>query len=144
MDSPLRLYDFYIFERSGRELYRASPTLDEKGKLVYGLLFSLKQMIPTLSSDVSEEGIRSLTTSAFTMHAFESVTGYRFALVSSVADQAQQNKVRALLERIFAEFFVELVQLDPTHEPGQRIESKMFVNKLNMALASVGGFASNA
>jgi hypothetical protein len=143
---PFAAYDFFIFERSGKPLYYKSFSKDEvegaeeRGKLVYGVLFSLKQMIPSLSpaDQIVEEGIRSLSTKAFTLHSFESPTGYRFALVTAVATPQLQVEARAALEKIFAEVFVDLVMLDPSYKPGSKIDSPNFTKAAAAVLQRIG------
>jgi hypothetical protein len=146
-EGALAVHEFFIFERSGRLLFhrnfsRAEGVADERGKLVYGVLFSLKQMIPSLAppDQITEEGIRSLTTGAFTLHSFESPTGYRFAVVTSVSSILQQLEVRANLEKIFSEIFVNLVMMDPTYKPGSKIESVVFDKSVATALRRIGVF----
>lgn len=145
MQEPLRLYEFFLFERSGRLLFQqnfveADKVDEERGKLVYGVLFSLKQMIPTLSppDSVTEEGIRSYTTGGYTMHAYESPTGYRFALLTNPATSAQQTLVRNTLEKVYSEIFVESVMLDPTAKPGSKIASPLFTKLLQETFRSIG------
>jgi len=144
---PLRIHEFFVFERSGRLLFHRNyankaqeESIDERGKLVYGVLFSLKQMIPSLSPPelITEEGIRSLSTKAFTLHSFESATGYRFAAVTSVATAAQQADVRRVLEKVFSQLFVDLVMMDPTYKPGTRIASAVFDGAVVQAFQTVG------
>jgi len=102
MEFRPRVLYFVIFDRSGKQLFyrawgpdaRTDPAqIDEHAKLVYGVVFSLKQMIPSLSSD-SEARLKSLTTSAFTLHVFESGTGYRFVLGTFVANAKQQGTLK--------------------------------------------------
>jgi hypothetical protein len=93
-----RIMYMYIFDRLGKLLFqrswgpdaRADPAqIDEHSKLVYGVVFSLKQMVPSLSDD-PDAGLRSLSTSAFSLHVFETVTGFRLALCTSVTNPKQQ------------------------------------------------------
>lgn len=139
--------DFFVFERSGKLLFRHTRSGnvkqrtgndgDERDKLVYGLLFSFKQLIPLLShkDQISEEGIRSFSTLAYTLHSYETATGYRFVLITPVCNQIQQGEVRKLLEqRIYQDLFVEMVMLDPNYVPKTRVESPEFSKQVVVLL----------
>ena len=140
----MEIHDFYIFERSGKMLFQRSFTRNEtdaqeRGKLVYGVLFSFKQLVPSLSASdqIVEEGIRSMSTNGYTLTCFETPTGYRFALITSVAKVPEQLKIRALLERIFSELFVDLVMMDPLYQVGTKIESPIFTHAVVTLLQSL-------
>ncbi|KAH9255131.1 hypothetical protein BASA81_006890 [Batrachochytrium salamandrivorans] len=133
----MQVHDLFVFERSGKLLFRhrvaGGAEQDERDKLVYGLLFSFKQLIPLLArkDQISEEGIRSFSTSAYTLHSFETATGYRFVLITSLCTQQQQQEVRRLLEvRIFQSLFVDLVMLDPSYQPKAPIDSPEFAKQV--------------
>lgn len=109
---------------------------DERAKLVYGMLFSLKQLIPTLSpGEVKEDGIRSLSTETITLHALESSTGMRFALCTSHANRKKQAEIRLLLERMYSELYVDFVLQDPSYTPGSVIKNSSFSSALDKLLS---------
>ena len=85
------LFNFYIFSKTGKCLYykewhRPQNTLsddpDEERKLVFGMLFSLKDLASKLSPSEGVEGLHTVKTNAFTLHHFQSVTGMVFILNS--------------------------------------------------------------
>jgi hypothetical protein len=137
-----RVMFFIVFDRFGKQLFYRGwgvdartdlLAIDEHAKLVFGVVFSLKQMVPSLSKD-EDAGVRSLTTSAFTLHVFEPATGYRFVLCTYVANAKQQADAQLFLEDVYVNLFVDLVMQDPTYEPGGKIFSTAFAKSVEMRL----------
>ena len=149
-DAPTKLYYFFLFDRSGRLLLsRTWDAADGRGKegaaqdesrakLVYGMLFSLKYLAPSLvapDAAPTEEGIRSFSTRTCTLHAYESPTGFRLALCTGVSSQRKQAEAQALLAKVYQEF-VDLIVRDPTYtpHPPQPVTSPVFLARLDKTL----------
>ena len=121
-------YYFYILSRQGDQLYyrehasRTKAGLQDESKLVFGLLFSLKHLAATLFE--GEQRVRTLTTKTFALHEYETLTGYRFVLCTSL--QADQAKVHAQLEHFYVELFCTKVMQNPAYEVGSKIQSDSF------------------
>jgi len=138
---------FIIYDRGGKPLFyrawgadaRTDPVaIDEHSKLVFGVVFSLRQVVPSLSSDPEAE-LHSFSTSAFTVHVFMPATGYRLVLGTYLASAKQQAEAQAFLEDAYVNAFVDLVMQDPTYEPGSKIYSLAFAKNLEARLAQLFG-----
>ena len=133
------LYNFYIFSQKGkcifykewsRPLNTLSDDPEEERKLMFGMLFSLKDLASKLSpSDGAGEGLHTVKTNSFTLHHFQSVTGVVFVLNSDndLPDQYQA------LKHIYANIFVEYVARSTLYRrtlPDEPIDSPLFAAKV--------------
>jgi trafficking protein particle complex subunit 1 len=84
------LYNFYIFNRKGKCLFykewdrpvnKMADDPDEERKLVFGMLFSLKDLTSKLSPDPQgNDHLHIVKTNGFTLHHYQSPTGLMFVL----------------------------------------------------------------
>lgn len=82
-------YNFYIYDRRGKCLFykewnRPLNTLaddpEEEKKLMFGMLFSLKDLATKMSPSAGVEGLHTVKTNTYTLHHFQSITGLSFIL----------------------------------------------------------------
>jgi hypothetical protein len=83
------LFNFYIYDRKGKCLYyrewqRPLNTLaddpQEERKLMFGMVFSLKDLAAQMSGSSGGEGLHTFKTNSYTLHHFVSVTGVTFIM----------------------------------------------------------------
>ena len=132
--------NFYVFDKQGACLFyhewsrtnnpfQSSP--EEDRKLVFGLLFSLKQFAQKLSPESRTNGLKSLTTPSYTLHHYESITGYRFVLNTvKIESRELQKEFQGFLCSLYSEVFVPLVIMNPIHSLGQAILVPEFESRL--------------
>lgn len=136
------LYNFYIYGRTGRCLYykefhRTQNTMgddpEEERKLVFGMLYSLKDLAAKLSpqteSGAGGEGLHTLKTNTFTLHHYQSLTGLVFVLNTDndVPDQYH------VLKHIYTNLFIEYVTRNPLYRresPDEPINSPLFEKRV--------------
>ncbi|KAJ3790792.1 TRAPP complex subunit bet5 [Lentinula aff. detonsa] len=80
---------------------------DEEVKLVYGVVFSLRNMIKKLSG--RDEQFVSYRTSAYKLHLFETLSGYKFIMLSDPGTES----LRFVLRQIYVGPFLEYVVRNP-------------------------------
>eukprot|EP00968_Pinguiococcus_pyrenoidosus_P001463 scaffold63_cov306-Pinguiococcus_pyrenoidosus.AAC.87 len=83
----------------------------EDARLMFGMLFSLKEIVGKMSGRSAEKGerredIQVMRTSTYSTHLYETQTGLRFVLNVDAAAPS----LRGELEEIYAGIFVEKVQ----------------------------------
>jgi len=137
----LTLHNLYVYDKRGACLYyhewsRTHNPLadnpDEDVKLVFGLLFSLKQLCQKLEPVEAGAGnLSSFSTNAFTMHQLETVSGIRFVLNTSVCHKQLLKDVQLALRHVYGEIFVETVLKNPLYKPFEHIESDAFTKQLD-------------
>ncbi|KAJ7178481.1 TRAPP complex subunit bet5 [Mycena crocata] len=80
---------------------------DEEAKLVYGVVLSLRNMVKKLSG--RDESFVNYRTSAYKLHVYESVSGYKFVMLSDPAAES----LRFILRQIYVGPFLEYVVRNP-------------------------------
>lgn len=139
----MSLYNIYMFNRAGCCLYyhewsRPNFALaddpEEDKKLMFGFLFSLKDLTSKMSPRESKEGIHTIKLGNFTLHHFESLTGITVVLNTdnSVKDMYSN------LQHLYSKVYVECVNRNPLHNPthttGQMINCAIFDRKVKQFL----------
>jgi len=103
---------------------------DEEAKLVYGVIFSLRNMIKKLSK--RDEQFTAYRTSSYKLHLYETPSLYKFVLLTDVrADNSvsSPSPVRFALRQIYAGPFLEYVvrnPLTPMDSRTQGIDNEYF------------------
>ncbi|KAH8080257.1 TRAPP complex subunit bet5 [Cristinia sonorae] len=82
-------------------------TFDEEAKLVYGVVLSLRNMIKKLSG--KDEQFVNYRTSSYKLHLFETLSGYKFVMLSD----PNTDSLRFVLRQIYAGPFLEYVVRNP-------------------------------
>ncbi|GJJ75656.1 trafficking protein particle complex subunit 1 [Entomortierella parvispora] len=92
-------------------------SLEEEGKLVYGVVYSLRNLVKKLGR--SQDGFIAYKTSHYKLHYYETLTGLKFVLNSDPGVESLQ----AALRQIYTQIYVELVVKNPlaraSLQPGQ-------------------------
>ncbi|RPD53535.1 snare-like protein [Lentinus tigrinus ALCF2SS1-7] len=85
-------------------------SFDEEAKLVYGVVLSLRNMIKKLSG--KDEQFVNYQTSTYKLHLFETLSGYKFVMLSDPA----ADSLRFVLRQIYSGPFLEYVVRNPLVE----------------------------
>ena len=141
------LLNLYIFNKKGACLYYhewerpynpLAGSGDEDAKLMFGLLFSLKQLAQQLAT-VPAERVSSFTTENFTLHQLETATGLKLVLNTSKStgkgQEERQAQAQACLLHIYSQIFVTYVTRNPLWVPGSTVTCPLFVKKLTEFMA---------
>ncbi|KAK8861445.1 hypothetical protein IAR55_002264 [Kwoniella newhampshirensis] len=80
---------------------------DEEAKLVYGVILSLRNMVKKLSG--RDEAFTSYSTAQYKLHLYETITGYKFVLLSDPSSDS----LRFVLRQLYVGPFVEYVVRNP-------------------------------
>eukprot|EP00929_Paragymnodinium_shiwhaense_P073032 TRINITY_DN37106_c0_g1_i1.p1 TRINITY_DN37106_c0_g1~~TRINITY_DN37106_c0_g1_i1.p1 ORF type:complete len:126 (-),score=19.44 TRINITY_DN37106_c0_g1_i1:103-480(-) len=120
------IYTLHVFAR-GRKLlckenwHRTRPCADEaeETKLISGLLLTLKSFVQQLGPPGKPSRFMSYCTPQYKLHAFETASGYWFAMTTDVSVPDQQECLR----HIYAELFVEHVLKNPLYRLGEDLSS---------------------
>ena len=116
------------------EFSRPLPAYDmkEEHKLMFGFLFSLKQLVAKMSPKKGG-GFYACNTSAYRLHYFETASGYRFVLTTDLAAA----DLRDTLRHIYSNIFVETLTKNPMWTPGEPISHPSFVKALERYLGGL-------
>jgi len=143
MGDSSKYYNFYIFNRKGKCLYykewnRQINTLsddpEEEKKLVFGMLFSLKDLASKLSPTPNTE-IHTVKTNVFALHHFQSLTGMVFVMNTDIdiPDLYQS------LQYIYSNIYVDCVIKNPLYRfsPDDLIDCPLFNTKLEEYIKTI-------
>lgn len=96
----------------------------ELGKLVFGVVFSLRNTVRKLT-DGADDAFATFSTSKYKLHFFETPSNVRFVLVS---DQSMDSQVH-VLKYIYANMYVEYAAKNPLY-PVDPVNSAVLANDL--------------
>ncbi|KAJ3146858.1 Trafficking protein particle complex subunit 1 [Geranomyces michiganensis] len=84
-------------------------SLEEEAKLVYGVVFSLRNLVSKLAAKPGSDGFISYRTSTYKLHYFETPTGLKFVMNTD----PHADSMREALRTIYAQIYVEYVTKNP-------------------------------
>ncbi|KAG0144779.1 hypothetical protein CROQUDRAFT_94704 [Cronartium quercuum f. sp. fusiforme G11] len=113
-----------------------SLLFDEEAKLVYGLVFSLRNLVRKLAG--RDEPLHFYTTSTYSLHLFTTPTNQTFVLLSSPMEESLQPILRDLWRSAWTDFVVRnpLVSIDST-KSGRGIDNEMFRRSVDNTIKSL-------
>jgi hypothetical protein len=143
------IFNFYLYDRKGTCLYykewnRPLNTLAddpaEEKRLMFGMLYSLKDLAAKMSHHTGPEGLHTVRTNAYTLHHFQSVTGLSFVLnTDSEAADLYPN-----LRHIYSQLYVECVSrnLLCRQNADERLKCPLFEKKLEEYISTLPCYVS--
>lgn len=123
------LLTFHIFNRKGTCLYYKEWKRERDGvpdhKLMFGFLFSLKQLVLKMSP--KKGSFYACSTSKFKLNYYETGSGIRFVLCTELG----AGDMREVLRQIYANIFVEYLVKNPLWKAEEPITCPLFITHLN-------------
>merc|ERR1712227_5122 len=104
------------------------------GKVLYGMLFSLKSFCAKLSPLDMKQGFSSYKTNLYRLNFYETPSSLKFVL--NTDSEASQQEVRELLSGLYCQVYVEFASKSPMLVPGEIITSNLFRTKLDQYMRS--------
>lgn len=127
-----------FYEEWNRTRETAENELEEEKRLMFGLIFSMKEFIRKLSSKPPIDGLRCFKTDSYICHHFETATGLKFIMTTN----KQSGEMHPTLRYIYSNIFVEYVVKNPLYivGDGQPIRCKLFAAHLRQYIESLACF----
>ena len=113
-------------------------SLFQEGKLLYGMLFSIKSFVGKLSPSDMKDGFTCYKTSKYRLNYYETPTMYKLVLNTDTA--VTHPIVRDLLQNLYAKIFVEYVIKNPLYVMGEPINNELFDARLDEFIKSCSFF----
>ncbi|KAF9646591.1 snare-like protein, partial [Thelephora ganbajun] len=113
-------------------------SFDEEAKLVYGVVLSLRNMIKKLSG--RDEQFVDYKTSAYKLHLYETISGYKFVMLSD----PEADSLRTSLHSIYAGPFLDYVVRNPLVSMDSKergIDNEYFRTATDRAVKSIPFFS---
>lgn len=134
----MTVYSFHIFDRKGKTLFTKrydnghaqagdAESESEQRKLVFGMLFSLREIVGTLAplnDGFSEPTVlHSVRTGSCTLHVYETMSGMRLVLYTDNFtivgnEKSMSAETRESLRYIYSNIWVDFVVRSPLYRPG--------------------------
>jgi len=142
------VHSFLIFDRKGKTLFAKrygkaeaesisdEAALEEQRKLVFGMLFSLREVLQSLSP-TKDPALHSVQTGASTIHNYEANSGLRVAVyMATSSNPVEGHAIRQALEHVYTELWVQCVIRSPLYRPTEgNISATNFEQKLDEYLS---------
>jgi hypothetical protein len=150
----MAVHSMHIFDRKGKTLFtkryaKVDPLpeaaddaekLSEQRKLIFGMIFSLREVVGSLSpSSAGNSGPHSVRTGAITLFNYETTSGLRFVLyaTSSTSDKS----IRAALHHVYNDLWINCVTRSPLYAPtSPNVQETNFEEKLDDFLRAQAWF----
>jgi hypothetical protein len=138
------LYSCHIFDRQGQCIYhkewnqkykKSEQQLEEEYKLIYGMIFSLKQFVSGMAPKEGE-GLSSYKTNTYKLHFYESPTGFKFIIITD----PNVGQITDHLKHIYRKIFVEYAATNALHKTNGKIEGYLFTQNLQEYVAQWAWF----
>ncbi len=156
-ESTPTILEFFIFNRNGICLTHLDlqedpliPTnkalnlmTDKKNenryKLIFGLLFSMKSFIKNISSNKSTDFFKSFLTSTYKLHYVEFLNGLRFVVLSSPT----KSDFSTYLKEIYSAYYVNFISKNIFVGKEDPIKNEIFLELVMNYLNSINSATTN-
>jgi len=112
---------------------------EEDKRLVFGMVFSFKGMINSMSPEEATSGYRKIVCGSFILHCFETLSGLRFIINT---DRSCDN-LQDTLRHLYANIFIDTVAKNPLYryQIGENIVCPLFEEQLHEYFSLLPGFS---
>ncbi|KAJ1646183.1 Trafficking protein particle complex subunit BET5 [Dispira simplex] len=116
--------------------------MDDEAKLVYGVVFSLKNMVTKLSHSKDSDGFVSYRTNSYKLHYYGTASGVRFVLLTDPTVPSLRDVLRQIYLHIYLEYVIKnpLFPYDP--QQSRPISNDYFRNMLNSYIKGLSCYQS--
>ncbi|KAI9040273.1 TRAPP subunit BET5 [Aspergillus affinis] len=116
-------------------LGQSAQTTDDDAKLIFGTVFSLRNMARKLGGD--EDSFVSYRTSQYKLHYYETPTNIKFVMLTDIKSPS----MRVALQQIYINLYVEYVVKNPLspveHPGGVGVNNELFEESLEQFVTRV-------
>ncbi|KAM4054744.1 sybindin-like family protein [Hirsutella rhossiliensis] len=136
----MTVYNFYIFDRHTECIYakswlppsasRPAPAnttsvaASDDAKLVFGTIFSLRNMVRKLGGD--DDAFISYRTAHYKLHFYETPANLRFVLLTDTASASMRNVLHQIYINLWVEYVVKNPLAPVEHKGGDGVQNELF------------------
>ncbi|KAI9013265.1 Sybindin-like protein, partial [Gaertneriomyces semiglobifer] len=125
-----------VSKPGGAQLGATGMELSEEAKLVYGVIFSLRNLVNKLSPQPESDGFLTYKTSHYKLHYFETPTSLKFVMTTD----PYMDTMREVLRTIYAQIYVEYVVKNPLCAADQGGTNSIFRERVTRYVAGLPGY----
>ena len=115
----------------------ANKENEHRYKLLYGMLFSMKSFVKTLSPSKTRDYLRSFSTSNYKLHYSEFINGLRFIFITSPLNIPDSNFYTGELKNIHKNFYTPLISKNIFFEQEEQIKNELFLEQVYMYICNL-------
>jgi hypothetical protein len=133
------IQEFFIFNRNGvcvlhidlhdeqsgyfNKATSFTQDKEDRYKLIFGLLFSMKSFVKNLSPRKNEDFLKSYSTNSYKLHYLELLNGLRFVLLTKPIKQELTN----LLKELYSSLYVTFISKNIFNNKDEAIKNEIFL-----------------
>ena len=144
------LFSLHVYNRGGDAIFRqewarAAPANPEGEQHLHALATVMHDILSKLPADGDGAGAKALTTSHYKLHVLNTLTGYRFIMLTDPTFGTADGQ--EVLRRVYEGPFVEAVAACPSYEPhapGKTVTIQHFPRRLRQLLIELHMVAADA
>lgn len=149
----MTIYSFFIFDRHCNCIYSREyshrPNDDglinknngsDTSQLLFGILYSLKNMSSKLGDSTISNVLKSFSTSKYRIHFMESLTGLKFVLISDNGIDNLQNVLFELYSNFYLRNVVHNALSQVDFKDGETISNRNFIIETDKFLQGLTSF----
>ncbi|KAJ3020831.1 Trafficking protein particle complex subunit 1 [Thoreauomyces humboldtii] len=132
-----------------QQLGATGMSLEEEAKLVYGVVFSLRNMLGKLNNQSQAgpggqqngDGFIGYRTSTYRLHYFETPTGLKFVMNTDPTMDTMREALRTIYAQIYVEYVTRNPLLEQLRQKGVHpVHNDLFKGQLQRYVRSLPGF----
>ncbi|PFH60919.1 hypothetical protein XA68_10117 [Ophiocordyceps unilateralis] len=132
----MTVYSFYIFDRHTECIYakswlpaastttRSKAAASDDAKLVFGTVFSLRNMVRKLGGD--DDAFISYRTAQYKLHFYETPANLRLVLMTDTASASMRNVLHQIYINLWVEYVVKNPLAPVEHKGGEGVKNELF------------------
>ena len=111
----------------------ANKENEHRYKLIYGMLFSMKSFVKTLSPIKAKDCLKSFSTSNYKLHYTEFLNGLRFIFITTPSTFELNEELR----NIHGLFYTPLISKNIFSEQEEQIKNEVFLEKVYQYICKI-------
>ncbi|TWU76758.1 TRAPP subunit bet5 [Metarhizium rileyi] len=132
----MAVYSFYIFDRHTECIYtkswlpaqrpssRTAASASDDAKLIFGTVFSLRNMVRKLGGD--DDAFISYRTGQYKLHYYETPANLRLVLLTDTASPSLRNVLHQIYINLWVEYVVKNPLAPVEHKGGEGVKNELF------------------
>jgi hypothetical protein len=136
------VHSLHVFDRRGKTLFTKQyikgkdaqdlETLSEQRKLVFGMLYSLRETADALTPEGRSTDLHLVRTGASTLYTYETKSEMRFAMYVADDNASNAASIRQALSHVYNELWILYVIRSPLYRPKEpNVQETNFEGKLD-------------
>ncbi len=150
-NAKMQIFEFFIFNRNGvcllhidfqeentnakNKVLQINRENENRYKLIFGLIFSMKSFVKTLSPNGNVDFFKNFLTSSYKLNYVEFLNGFRFVLFTNPLKMDLSSN----LKEIFNVFYVNLISKNIFINKDEVIKNDLFIDSVYAYLNNLNG-----